>query len=78
MAFLGILVALARAAARAGRRPGRRHAFGPTLLHRVASMPSGTLDILPRNGAVMTLLALCGATHGESYVDIVLLGIVGP
>jgi H+/gluconate symporter-like permease len=37
---------------------------------------SGTLDILPHNGAVVTLLAVCGATHRESYFDIVMVGIV--
>jgi hypothetical protein len=36
-----------------------------------------TLDILPHNGAVVTLLALCGASHRESYFDIVMVGIVG-
>jgi H+/gluconate symporter-like permease len=35
------------------------------------------LDILPHNGAVVTLLALCGASHRESYFDIVMVGIVG-
>jgi H+/gluconate symporter-like permease len=53
-------------------------AIDPALLHRVASMAAGTLDILPHNGAIVTLLALCGATHGESYLDIVCVGIVGP
>jgi H+/gluconate symporter-like permease len=38
---------------------------------------SGTLDILPHNGAVVTLLAICGSTHRESYFDIVMVGIVG-
>jgi H+/gluconate symporter-like permease len=38
---------------------------------------SGTLDILPHNGAVVTLLAICGCTHRESYFDIVIVGIVG-
>jgi H+/gluconate symporter-like permease len=38
---------------------------------------SGTLDSLPHNGAVVTLLAVCGSTHGESYRDIVMVGIVG-
>jgi len=38
---------------------------------------SGTLDILPHNGAVVTLLAICGASHRESYFDIVVVGIVG-
>jgi len=37
---------------------------------------SGTLDILPHNGAVVTLLAVCGSTHRESYHDIVMVGIV--
>src|SRR5262249_50917490 len=48
----------------------------PGLLHRVAVIGSGTLDILPHNGAVGTLLALCGASHRESYFDIVMVGIV--
>jgi H+/gluconate symporter-like permease len=38
---------------------------------------SGTLDILPHNGAVVTLLAICGARHRDSYFDIVMVGIVG-
>lgn len=36
----------------------------------------GTLDLLPHNGAVVTLLAVCGASHRESYFDIVMVGIV--
>jgi H+/gluconate symporter-like permease len=50
----------------------------PGLLHRVAVIGSGTLDTLPHNGAVVTLLAICGSTHRESYRDIVIVGIVGP
>jgi H+/gluconate symporter-like permease len=38
---------------------------------------AGTLDSLPHNGAVVTLLAVCGCTHGESYFDIVMVAIVG-
>ncbi|MBL8274065.1 MAG: GntP family permease [Xanthomonadales bacterium] len=49
----------------------------PALLHRVAVIGSGTLDSLPHNGAVVTLLAVCGCTHRESYRDIVMVGIVG-
>jgi H+/gluconate symporter-like permease len=33
---------------------------------------------LPHNGAVVTVLAICGSTHRESYRDIVVAGIVGP
>jgi H+/gluconate symporter-like permease len=46
------------------------------LMHRVAVIGSGTLDILPHNGAVVSLLAICGLTHRESYFDIVMVGIV--
>jgi len=49
----------------------------PALLHRVAVIGSGTLDTLPHNGAVVTLLAVCGTTHRESYLDIVMVAIVG-
>jgi H+/gluconate symporter-like permease len=49
----------------------------PALLHRVAAIGSGTLDSLPHNGAVVTLIAVCGSTHRESYLDIVMVGIVG-
>jgi H+/gluconate symporter-like permease len=48
----------------------------PALMHRVAAIGSGTLDSLPHNGAVVTLLAVCGSTHRESYLDIVMVGIV--
>jgi H+/gluconate symporter-like permease len=49
----------------------------PGLLHRVAVIGSGTLDSLPHNGAVVTLLAVCGSTHRQSYFDIVMACIVG-
>jgi H+/gluconate symporter-like permease len=51
--------------------------LNPELLHRVAVIASGTLDSLPHNGAVVTLLAVCGSTHRESYRDIVVVGIIG-
>jgi H+/gluconate symporter-like permease len=43
----------------------------------VAVIGAGTLDSLPHNGAVVTLLAVCGSTHKQSYFDIVMVGIVG-
>jgi H+/gluconate symporter-like permease len=49
----------------------------PALLHRVAVIGAGTLDSLPHNGAVVTLLAVCNSTHRESYFDIVMVSIVG-
>jgi H+/gluconate symporter-like permease len=51
--------------------------IAPALMHRVAVISSGTLDILPHNGAVVTLLAICGSSHRQSYFDIVIVGIVG-
>ena len=54
---------------------GDRHR--PGLMHRVAVIGAGTLDSLPHNGAVVTLLAVCGSTHRESYLDIVMVAIVG-
>lgn len=53
-----------------------REGIDPGLLHRVAVIGSGTLDILPHNGAVVSLLAICGLTHRQSYFDIVMVGIV--
>ncbi|HUJ99699.1 MAG TPA: GntP family permease [Stellaceae bacterium] len=50
----------------------------PGVLHRVAVIGSGTLDTLPHNGAVVTLLAICGSTHRESYRDIIFVGMLGP
>lgn len=49
----------------------------PGLMHRVAVIGAGTLDSLPHNGAVVTLLAVCGVTHKEGYLDIVMVSIVG-
>ena len=49
----------------------------PGLMHRIAVIGAGTLDILPHNGAVITLLAVCGCTHKDSYLDIVMVAIVG-
>ena len=40
------------------------------VLHRVASMASGGMDTLPHNGVIITILAICGLTHRQSYPDI--------
>jgi H+/gluconate symporter-like permease len=49
----------------------------PGLMHRVAVIGAGTLDSLPHNGAVVTLLAVCGSTHRESYLDLFMVAVVG-
>ena len=46
------------------------------VLHRVASMASGGMDTLPHNGAVITLLAVSGLTHKQSYKDIFAITLI--
>lgn len=46
----------------------------PQIMHRIASMGSAAMDILPHNGAVITLLAICGLTHKQSYFDLFVVG----
>jgi H+/gluconate symporter-like permease len=50
--------------------------MSPEILHRVASMASGGCDTLPHNGAVITLLAVCGLTHKLSYPDIGMITLI--
>lgn len=50
--------------------------MSPEVLHRVAAMASGGLDSMPHNGVVITLLAICGLTHKQSYPDIFALVII--
>ncbi|MDA8212495.1 MAG: GntP family permease [Clostridia bacterium] len=52
--------------------------LNPELLHRIASISSGGFDTLPHNGAVITLLAICGLTHKQSYADVGVVSLVGP
>jgi H+/gluconate symporter-like permease len=65
----GLSIALA---AMANQFIAAAHTAGipPQVLHRVASMASGGMDTLPHNGAVITLLAVTGLTHRQSYKDI--------
>ncbi len=48
----------------------------PEVLHRVAAMASGGMDTLPHNGAVITLLAVTGLTHRQSYRDIFAMTLI--
>ena len=48
----------------------------PELMHRVAVMAAGGLDTLPHSGAVITLLAICGLTHKQSYLNIAMVTMV--
>lgn len=48
----------------------------PEVMHRVVAMASGGMDTLPHNGAVITLLAVTGLTHKQSYKDIFAVTII--
>ncbi|MFJ7826659.1 GntP family permease [Psychrobacillus sp. NPDC096623] len=50
--------------------------ISPEVMHRVVSMASGGMDTLPHNGAVITLLAVSGLTHKQSYKDIFMITMI--
>lgn len=52
--------------------------INPEWMHRLASMASGGFDSLPHNGAVITLLTICGLSHKQSYKDIFMVSLVFP
>ena len=52
--------------------------WSPDMLHRIAAMSCCGLDTLPHNGAVITLLLICGLTHRQSYADIFVTSVVAP
>jgi len=45
------------------------------VMARIASMASGGMDTLPHNGAIITLLAITGLTHRQSYRDIFVITV---
>lgn len=47
-----------------------------SVLHRVTSMACGGMDDLPHNGAVITVLAVTGLTHRQSYPDILAITLL--
>lgn len=50
--------------------------ISPEVMHRVVAMASGGMDTLPHNGAVITLLAVTGLTHKQSYGDIFAITLI--
>lgn len=50
----------------------------PEVIHRIASLATAGLDVLPHNGAVITALAVVGLTHREAYKPIFLMAVVTP
>ena len=57
---------------------GQAAGIAPDLLHRVTAIATGGLDALPHNGAVITLLGICGLTHRQSYADILMVAVLIP
>lgn len=52
--------------------------MSPELLHRVVTIATGVLDTLPHNGAIVTLLSICGLSHRQAYRDIFIVALVFP
>lgn len=55
---------------------GLQAGISPEVIHRIASLSVGGMDTLPHNGSVITLLAICGLTHRQSYKDIFALTLL--
>ena len=49
----------------------------PGILHKIASCACITLDSLPHNGVMVTVLACCGLTHKEGYKHLFAITVVG-
>lgn len=56
----------------------QQYNIDPELMHRIAALASGGLDALPHNGAVITMLTICGLTHRESYKDVFVTAVIVP
>lgn len=51
--------------------------ISPEAFHRVAAVASGA-SILPHNGALLTLLAVTGLKHKQTYLDVAVVGLIIP
>ena len=51
--------------------------ISPEVFHRMAAVASGA-SILPNNGALLTLIAVTGMTHKETYKDVFVVALVIP
>lgn len=50
--------------------------MSPEVLHRIICIASEGFDTVPHAGALVTLMAVCGLTHKESYYDIFVLTLL--
>lgn len=55
-----------------------RAGIAPEVLHRITAIATGGLDALPHNGAVVTLLSICGLKHREAYADLAVVAVIVP
>lgn len=46
------------------------------VLHRIIAISAVGIDPVPHSGALVTMFAICGLTHKESYFDIVMIMIM--
>ena len=46
------------------------------VLHRIICLASECIDTGPQSGALVTLMAVCGLTHKESYYDVIVLTLL--
>lgn len=51
--------------------------ISPEVFHRMASVASGA-SILPNNGALLTLIAVTGLSHKETYKDVFVVAVLVP
>ncbi|MDO4760965.1 MAG: GntP family permease [Corynebacterium sp.] len=48
------------------------------IMHRLTAMASVSFDSLPHNGAILTMLIVCGMTHRQSYKDVAVVTVIIP
>lgn len=49
--------------------------MSPEILHRIIALSSAGFESVPHNGALVTLIAVCGLTHRQSYYDVFMLSV---
>ncbi len=71
----GMSIALRTPRAKYYSQAAQAVGISPEIMHRVAALGSAAIDILPHNGAVITLLAICSLTHKQSYFDLFMVAV---
>jgi H+/gluconate symporter-like permease len=50
--------------------------MSPDVLHRIICLASAGIDTVPHNGALVTVISVCGLTHRVSYYDVFILTLM--